>query len=317
MTAAALWCIGPEQAEIRAGQLGEGIEVETLFSAISRGTERLVFEGRVPRSEVDRMRAPAQEGEFPFPVKYGYCTVGRVRQGRLAGQKVFALHPHQTRYRMPEAMLSPIPDAVPDARAVLAANMETALNILWDSGASAGDRITVVGAGVVGALVAYLAARMPGAEVTLIDRLNGRARLAKALGCSFAVPDEAPQNSDVVIHATATAAGLALALDCAGQEATVVEASWFGSSVTEVPLGGAFHSRRLKLLSSQVGHLPPDRTSRWSFGRRMAKALELLHDPSLDALISGETAFDDLPAQYGRILSDPDTLCHRIRYSSN
>lgn len=314
MTPQAVWCVAPGKAEMRPSLMGEGTEVKTLFTAISRGTERLVFEGRVPESERTTMRAPAQEGDFPFPVKYGYCAVGRAVDGPYSGQTVFALHPHQTRFRMAPEMLTPLPEGLPPERAVLGANMETALNILWDSGSSAGDRIAVVGCGVVGALVGYLAARLPGAEVTLIDRLDSRRDLAEAFGCAFAKTDAAPQDCDTVIHTTATAEGLAFALDCAGQESTVVEASWHGSGTTAVPLGGRFHSRRLRLVSSQVGHLPPARAPRWSYGRRMAKALDLLRAPALDRLISGESAFHDLPAHYGAILSDPETLCHRIRY---
>lgn len=317
MTADALWFIGPEQAALRPGALGDGVLVTTLFSGISRGTERLVFQGRVPESEFQRMRGPAQEGAFPFPVKYGYCTVGRVSDGRLAGKLVFALHPHQTRFRLPEAALTPLPDTVPPERAILAANMETALNLVWDSAASAGDRIAVIGAGVVGALTGYLLAQMPGAEVTLVDPNPERAALAQALGCAYAPPERAPQDCDLVIHLSATADGLALAINAAGQEATIIEGSWHGAGATSVPLGGAFHSRRLRLISSQVGQLPPARLPRWSYARRMAKALSLLTDPALDRLISGETAFPDMPKQYGAILSDPETLCHRIRYNSD
>jgi threonine dehydrogenase-like Zn-dependent dehydrogenase len=315
MSATALWCIAPRKVALRPAQLGDGVGVETLFTAISRGTERLVFEGRVPPSEAQSMRAPAQEGAFPFPVKYGYCAVGRVTEGDMRGQTVFALHPHQTRFRMDRAMLTPLPEGLPPERAVLGANMETALNILWDSGAAPGDRIAVIGAGVLGALAGYLAARLPGADVTLVDTAPARAPLAQALGCAFAAPDRAPRDCDVVIHATATASGLASAIECAGAGATIVEASWHGEGQTPVPLGGAFHSRRLRLVSSQVGQLPASRTPRWTHARRMAKALELLCDPVLDALISGETAFDDLPSDYARILADPDTLCHRIRYT--
>ena len=292
MTASALWCTAPNRAEIRPGRIGEGVLVEALFSGISRGTERLVA----------------------FPVKYGYCSVGRVTEGDLAGRAVFALHPHQTAYRLPETALTPVPDHVPAARAVLAANMETALTILWDSGASAGDRIAVVGAGVVGALVAYLAARLPGADVALVDVNPSRADLAKALGVSFASPDAAPCDCDVVIHTSASESGLSLALSLAGQEATVIEASWHGDGAISVPLGGAFHSRRLRLISSQVGHIPAARQPRWTYARRLAKALDLLTDPRLDALISGETDFADLPDVYAGILAAPDTLCHRIRY---
>lgn len=312
--AAALWCIAPHQAEIRPALMGEGVLVETLFSGISRGTESLVAGGQVPLSEHARMRGPGMEGDFPFPVKYGYCNVGRVTEGVMSGRAVFALFPHQTCYRLPEAALTPLPDALPAERAVLAANMETALNILWDSGAGAGDRIAVVGAGVVGALVAFLAARLPGADVTLIDINPARATLANALDVDFALPDAAPQDCDVVIHTSASETGLHLALAIAGQEATVVEASWHGDRHVSVPLGAAFHSRRLRLVSSQVGHVPASRLPRWTYGRRIAKALELLLDPRCDALINGETAFADLPKAYANILAAPETLCHRIRY---
>lgn len=314
MSARALWVTAPRKAELGPAETGHGTAVETLFTAISRGTERLVFEGRVPDSEVDRMRAPAQEGTFPFPVKYGYCAVGRAMEGALEGCTVFALHPHQTTFRMAEDMLTVLPRDLPAGRAVLGANMETALNVLWDSGAAAGDRITVIGAGVLGVLVAYLAARLPGTDVTLSDVNAHRAAQAAAVGCAFAAPDDAPVDCDVVIHASASDAGLARALDCAADDATVVEASWHGTGRTAVPLGGAFHSRRLRLVSSQVGHLPPARRPRWTHARRMAKALDLLRDPVLDTLISGETPFESLPDRYGAILTDPDTLCHRIRY---
>ncbi|MDX5401084.1 MAG: zinc-binding alcohol dehydrogenase [Rhodobacterales bacterium] len=314
MTAPALWCTAPDRAEIRPGSLGDGVLVEALYSGISRGTERLVASGRVPPSEYTRMRGPGMEGDFPYPVKYGYCSVGRVAEGALQGQAVFALFPHQTRYRLPEDALTPLPAALPPERAVLAANMETALTILWDSGAGAGDRITVIGAGVVGALVAHLAAQLPGADVTLVDVNPDRADLAKALDLHFAAPDAAPGDCDVVINTSASATGLALSLTLAGQEATVVEASWHGDSAVSLPLGGAFHSRRLRLISSQVGHIPAARLPRWTYGRRLSKALELLCEPRLDVLISGETAFEDLPEAYAGILAAPGTLCHRIRY---
>lgn len=313
MTAHALWCVAEGRAELRPAFEGTGHAYRALFSGISRGTERLVAEGRVPPSEFSRMRAPFQEGEFPFPVKYGYAMVAEGMDGPFAGRAVFSLHPHQDRFRLPEAAVLPLPDGVPPSRAVLAANMETALNILWDSGAGAGDRIAVVGAGVVGALTGYLAARLPGAEVALIDP-QPRGDLARMLGCVHALPHAADGDCDVVIHASASAAGLALALDLAGPEAAVVEASWHGAGETPVALGGAFHSRRLRLISSQVGALPPVRRPRWTFRRRLEKALSLLSDPVLDALISGETAFADLPAAYPGILAAPQTLCHRIRY---
>ena len=290
------------------------VAVEALASGISRGTEALVFRGAVPASEAERMRCPFQAGAFPWPVKYGYAMVGRAVSGPLAGREVFALHPHQDRFLLPAAALVPLPEGLPAARAVLAPNMETALNIVWDAGAAPGDRIAVVGAGVVGALAAWLCARLPGAEVTLIDLNPDRAALAGALGCRFALPGDAPTGCDLAIHASASAAGLATALACLGPEATLVEASWYGDAAVPLALGGAFHSQRLRIIASQVGSLPPARRPRWSHRRRLDLALRLLAAPVLDSLVSGETAFADLPGRYGAILDDPATLCHRIRY---
>ncbi len=300
-TARALWYTAAGAAELRAESIAAPAEsealVRTTWSALSRGTERLVFNGRVPPSEYARMRAPFQAGDFPFPVKYGYCAVGAVEAGPadLLGKSVFCLHPHQDWFVAPVDRLTPLPDGLPARRATLAANMETALNAIWDSGAGPGDRIVVVGAGVVGLLVAAIAAGIPGVDATVIDIDPARAAVASALGVAFAAPVDAPREADVVFHASASAAGLALALGAGGREATIVEMSWHGADDTAVPLGGAFHSRRLRLISSQVGEIAPSRRPRWSYARRLAKALELLRDDRFDALITGEIPFDDLP----------------------
>ncbi len=307
--AVALWYAAKGKADLRAAPLpalGDGLaRVRTLWTAISRGTERLVFNGLVSGPERERMRAPLQEGEFPFPVKYGYCAVGTVEAGPagLLGRTVFCLHPHQDVFDAPVAMLTPVPDAVPARRAALAANMETALNALWDSGAGPGDRVVVVGAGIVGLLVAYLAAGLPGAEVTLVDVDLSRAGIAGHLGCRFQKPLDAPGGADIVFHASAHPAGLACALACAGREASVVELSWYGDRMVDVPLGLAFHAERLRLVSSQVGQVSPSRRPRWTYARRLAKALELLADPRLDALITEEVAFADLAGALPRLLA--------------
>jgi threonine dehydrogenase-like Zn-dependent dehydrogenase len=315
--AQALWLVAPERAELREGKVTAGpgeVLVRTLYTGISRGTERLVAEGRVPPEEQARMRAPLMLGAFPFPVAYGYCAVGRIAEGPRADETVFALAPHATLFACPDGMAVPLPPRLSPARAVLAANMETALTILWDSGAGPGDRIAVVGAGVVGALAGYLAARLPGAEVTLVDVNADREGLAEALGCRFTRPGDAPQAQDVVIHTSARAAGLATALAIAGTEATVVEASWYGAGTVPVPLGAGFHSQRLRIIGSQVGRIPPSRSARWTHRRRIETALRLLLDPVLDGLISGETDFDGLPDNYMDILRDPATLMHRVRF---
>jgi len=319
MIGRALWIPAAGAAELREEEVTPGpddVLVRTLFSGISRGTEALVFRGAVPASEYERMRAPFQAGAFPAPVKYGYAAVGRVEAGpaALRDTLVFALHPHQDLFAVPAGAARPLPQGLAPERAVLAANMETALNVVWDAGAGPGDRVAVVGAGVVGALAGWLLARMPGAEVTLVDTNPARAALAAALGCDFALPDAAPADCDVVVHASADPEGLATALRAAGTEATVVEASWYGDRPVPVALGAAFHSRRLRLVSSQVGRVPADRRVRWTHARRLDTALGLLDAPELAMLISGETGFAELPARYGAILDDPATLCHRVRF---
>lgn len=320
-TATAFWTTAPGTGALRTSPLpvpgaGQAV-VHTLFSGVSRGTESLVFHGRVPSSQHEVMRAPLQEGTFPFPVKYGYASVGRVEHGPddLLGRAVFCLHPHQDRFVAPVSMLVPVPDAVPAGRAVLGANMETALNGLWDARPCIGDRITVLGAGVVGALTAWLAARIPGTRVTLCDVNAERATLAAALSLDFAAPDEAPGDADLVVEASGNPAALARALALAGPEATVLCLSWYGDAAVPLPLGEAFHSRRLRLISSQVGAVAPARRARRSHADRLATALELLADPAVEALISGESPFTALPDVMPRLCApDSTALCHRITY---
>jgi NADPH:quinone reductase-like Zn-dependent oxidoreductase len=319
--ARAFWVTAPGHGEIRAQRLrspGHGeLLIRTLRSAISRGTETLVFRGEVPESEWRRMRCPFQEGEFPAPVKYGYSAVGIVEDGpaEALGRRVFCLHPHQDRFIVPRAAVVDIPDTVPDRRATLAANMETAINGMWDAMPGPGDRIAVIGAGVVGCLVAALAARLPGAEVELIDIDPTREAVAHAFGCHFATPETASHEADLVVHASGSPAGLANALTIAGFEATVLEMSWYGTRIVPLELGGAFHSRRLTLRSSQVGAVPAARRQRWPLRRRLILALSLLRDPVFDILLSGETEFTALPALMPQLAtSSAGILCHTLRY---
>jgi threonine dehydrogenase-like Zn-dependent dehydrogenase len=307
--ARAIWYPRKGVAELRPAPLprpqpGEAL-VRTLFSGISRGTERLVFNGAVGQGEWESMRGPNQEGAFSFPIKYGYCATGVVEEGPagLVARTVFCLHPHQDFFVVPAASLVAVPQELPARRATLAANMETALNAVWDGGAGPGDRIVVVGAGIVGLLVTSVAARLPGAEVTTVDTDESRRPIVTALGARFARPDEAPAEADIVFHASATAAGLDTAIKCAGFEATVVEMSWYGDKSISVGFGGAFHSRRLKLIGSQVGHVSPGRRPRWNHRRRMEAAIGLLAEPGLDQLVAEEIAFEDAPRELPRILA--------------
>ena len=293
------------------------VRVRTLHTGVSRGTEMLVFRGEVPASESQRMRAPFQVGDFPGPVKYGYVNVGVVEAGAatLLGRTVFCLYPHQTVYQVPVSAVTPLPDAVPAARAVLAANLETAINALWDAAPRLGDRIAVVGGGTLGLLVAWLAARLPGCEVQVVDTEAGRADMARALGASFALPADARLDADLVVHTSGQGAGLATALRLAAFEATVLELSWYGNRAVSVPLGEAFHSQRLMLKSSQVGHVATPQRGRWSHHRRLELALSLLTDPVLDRLITHSAPFDELPQVLHRLSNGAaDTLCHRIDF---
>ena len=320
--ARAFWVAEPGRGELRPEtlpSLEEGkVRVRTLYSGISRGTESIVFRGAVPESEYRRMRCPFQAGNFPTPVKYGYISVGLVEEGPAAmlGRTVFCLHPHQTRYQVPVDAVHPLPEDVPLERAVLAANMETAVNGLWDAAPRLGDRIAVIGAGTLGCLVARLASRIPGCAIELVDINPARAGIAARLGVESRNPQTATREADLVVHTSGSSAGLVTALEIAGFESTVLEMSWYGDQKVALPLGEDFHQRRLTLRSSQVGKVATAQRPRWDHRRRMALALSLLSDPALDGLITGEDAFEDLPEVQARLAKAAgDTICHRIRYA--
>jgi len=319
--AQAFWLRAPGVGEIRPVALPEPgpeeVLVRTLRSGISRGTETLVFRGRVPPGQYAEMRAPFQEGEFPGPVKYGYLNVGAVEHGppELRGRTVFCLYPHQTAYVVPARAVGVVPEGVPPARAVLAGTVETAVNALWDAAPLLGDRVTVVGAGMVGCCVAYLLSRFPAVQVTLVDVDENRAGVAAALGVDFALPAGAADARDLVVHASATSAGLQLSLDLLAPEGTVIDLSWYGDSEVGLSLGGAFHSRRLAIRASQVGTVSPARRARRTAAQRLALALDLLRDPAFDALLTGQSRFDELPDVMERLSAGSlHALCHTITY---
>lgn len=322
MTASAIWYVNNVLPEIRSFALKQPgpneVLVEALASGVSRGTESLVFQGLIPETDYDRMRAPHQEGNFPYPVKYGYSMIGKVLQGPadLIGKRVFCLYPHQTRFVIHRDKLTPIDDTIPTARAVLAANMETALNAVWDGFAAPGDRIAVIGAGVVGCLTAYLASRIPGTRVSLVDLNPDRRIIAESLDIKFCTPDQIGSDFDLIFHASASQSGLQMAIDCAGFEARIIEVSWYGTRSISIGLGAAFHSKRLQIIGSQVGTIPPARRSRWSFDRRLSTALSLLNDPRLDSLLDEACHFEQAPDSLSKWLAaNGRGLCHRIIYS--
>jgi len=317
----ALWYAAKGQVESRpvdfAAPGANEVTIRALYSGISRGTESLVLHGQVPPSEHQRMRCPLQEGEFPFPVKYGYALVGTVVGGApaLEGRNVFALHPHQRTTNIPLSFAHPLPDGLPPKRACLAANMETALNITWDAHIAPGQKVLIIGGGVLGLLTAAVAAAVPGTKVTVVDVQERRAEPAFKMGAAFALPPAAPVNQDVVIHTSASEAGLVKAMECAAFEARVVEASWYGARTVTLPLGAAFHAQRLQLISSQVGSVAPNHRATVTHGQRLARALELLMDAKFDSLITGEIAFDEAPRQLPGVLSgDSSDLMTVLRY---
>jgi threonine dehydrogenase-like Zn-dependent dehydrogenase len=322
--ARAFWLREPGRGEIRPVRLAEpgpdDVLVRALCSAVSRGTETLVFRGGVPASQYATMRAPFQEGDFPAPVKYGYLNVGAVERGpaELRGRTVFCLYPHQTAYVVPAAAVTVVPDDVPPVRAVLAGTVETVVNALWDAGPLLGDRITVVGGGMVGCCVARLLSRFPAVEVTLVDVDAGRADVAAALGVEFALPAHAAGGRDLVVHASATSAGLQRSLELLAPEGTVIDLSWYGDTEVRLSLGGAFHSGRLGIRASQVGTISPARGGRRTTADRLALALELLRDPAFDVLLTGQSRFGDLPDVMARLAAGSlPALCHTITYDGS
>ena len=324
ITARQFWIRSPGVGQIRRVDLaprqdGE-VLVRAVYSGISRGTEAVVFRGEVPPSLHTEMRAPFQEGEFPGPVKYGYCSVGKVLAGpvALADCMVFCLYPHQDIYAVPATAVTPLPHQLPAGRAVLAANMETAINVVWDARPVVGDRIIVIGAGVVGLLVGWLCRHTAGANVTMVDINPSREAVARTLDLPFVTEPPGTADADLVIHASGQPEGLQSALGVAGVEATIVEASWYGSRSVPLPLGEAFHTRRLTIKSSQVGLLSPLQIPRWTHARRLALKVDLLQDVRLDALISGESTLEELPDVMAKLSLEPgNTLCHRIRYEED
>ncbi|MFK7943291.1 MAG: zinc-binding alcohol dehydrogenase [Paracoccaceae bacterium] len=320
-TAHALVYSGPETVTIQEVALAQPSDneviVRTRFSGLSRGTERLIFEGRVPRAEWTRMRAPLQIGDFPFPVRYGYAAVGEVEAGPadLVGRNVFCLHPHQTTFTAPVAMALPLPDGTSPEIAVLGANMETALNAIWDAGDCTGQQVLIVGGGLVGCLIAFLLAQS-GASVTVTDLVPQTGEMVHHFGVGFVSPrDVPPETFDVTFHTSASAAGLQTALNALAFEGRVIELSWYGSKPVEISLGTGFHANRLQIISSQVGHVSPARRKTTTHRDRLTEALACLSDPRLEVLITEEVAFRDLPDEMPRLLGpDAAGIATRIVY---
>ena len=295
MTARALWFETAGRARIRDETLAAPPDgwrrITAVASGVSPGTERLVATGGVPASVYDTMRCPYMEGSFDFPLKYGYSLVGRLDDGRLA----HVLHPHQTLCNVRAADIRIVPDDVPAERATLAANLETAVNALWDAELSLGERTLVIGFGTVGSLIARLLLRT-NAPFDVLDVDPAKRKLARDLG--FNAVDAVGGEYDVAIGASGNADEVQTALDAVGSEGRVIEVSWLGSQEARLDLGGAFHSGRKRIIGSQVSQIPPRLRGRWDFARRTELVFALLRDPAFDAHLTSAVPFEELPRFY-------------------
>ncbi|MFE4194496.1 zinc-binding alcohol dehydrogenase [Paenarthrobacter sp. NPDC056912] len=318
--AQAYWVTKTGHGELRSESIpkpGEGEAlVRTLFSGVSRGTERVVHEGRVPTRVAERMHAPHQEGDFPGPVKYGYLSVGTVEEGpdEWRGQTVFSLHPHQDLYVVPTDQLTLIPDDVPARRAVLTGIVEVAINALWEAGPRLGDRVAVVGGGLVGGVLATLLRKYPLGRLQLVDADPDKRKLAETIEVVFALPEQAKSDNDIVFHCSASNEGLKLSLQLAGDDSDVIELSWFADKEVTLPLGEDFHARRLTIRSSQVGAVALPRRHRRTNAQRLQEAADQLRDPLFDTFLTSECQFQNLPATLAALLEQPGGFCHVVAY---
>jgi 2-desacetyl-2-hydroxyethyl bacteriochlorophyllide A dehydrogenase len=310
-----LWFTAPGAVELREGlpaQLATGqVRVRALASGISQGTELLLWRGEGPEPfdpSLDAASAPT------YPRRYGYAWVGEIVEtcavDRRVGERVFALLAHGDEHCVVASAARRLPPELPAERATLAANLETAVNVVWDAGIGLGDDVLVVGGGVVGLLAGQLARRAGASRVRLVEPLAARRLVAETLGFDAALSPEqligaAEAEADVVIEATGRPECLDLAIAQARSEGVVAVASFYGQRVAPVSLGVAFHRRRLTLRASQVSHLPPSRAGRWSFDRRFELVCELLRDPRLDALLERPIAIADAAAVYARLAAAP------------
>jgi hypothetical protein len=316
----AYWVTKSGDGELRPESLPprqkEEALVRTLYSGVSRGTERVVHEGRVPERVADLMQAPHQEGDFPGPVKYGYLSVGTVEEGpeEWRGKTVFSLHPHQDFYIVPTSQLTAIPADVPARRAVLTGIVEVAINALWEAGPRLGDRVAVVGGGLVGGVLATLLRKYPLGRLQLVDADPEKRNLAEKLSIEFAEPEDAANDNDIVFHCSASNDGLKLSLQLAGDDSDVIELSWFADKEVTLPLGEDFHARRLNIRSSQVGAVALPRRHRRTNAQRLQEAVNQLKDPLFDTFLSSECQFQNLPSTLVKLFERPGGFCHVVAY---
>ncbi len=323
MTASALVFTGPREVALEERPVEspgpDEVLVRSRVSAISPGTELLVYRGDAPTDLEADVSIDALEGDLSFPTRYGYATVGEVVEtGPGAegyhGERVFAFHPHQSRFcaGVPELFISP-PDLDDEALALLP-TAETATNLLLDGGPRVGERVVVFGAGVVGLATVRLLAELSLEELVVVEPLEGRRELARAFGADRTVPpgatgtfaDSDPPGADLVYEVSGQPEALDAALSVAGYDGRVVVGSWYGSKRADLDLGGSFHRDRIGVTSSQVSTISPELRGRWSRERRRGTALDALRRIDTDRLVTDRVPFRSAPAAYERLDTDPE-----------
>jgi len=319
--ARALWFKAYDHAEIlkeRLPLLKPGwCKLQTFFSAISPGTERLVYSGDVPENLRQEMKCPYMGGEFPFPVKYGYSLIGKITEGpkQSIGKIVHVLHPHQDQCIVHMEDTFPIPPRVPPPRGTLASNLETAVNAIWDSNVTIGERALLIGFGIVGSLVARLLSFIPGVQLQVVDTNPSKITLAEKMGFEACNPEKVSGNFDLAFHASGSSDGLQLAIDKVGCEGRIIELSWYGTDKVSLSLGGTFHSQRKTIHSSQVSTVSPRQRPRWDRRRRKSLVFKLLERPEFDSHITHSVPFTKLPDLYGKLKAYPtEGLSYLVRY---
>ena len=316
ITTRALWHETTEHSTIRSVQIpmdSSKVLVDARYSLISIGTELLVARGNVPPQLQVDMDVPYMEGDLMLPVKYGYSLVGVDTSTNTA---VHLMHPHQDKCHVDRLSLFEIPDDVPLKRAALASNLETVLNATWDAAVSPGERVLIVGFGLIGSLIARVVADIPGVELIVAEVNPARARLASEMGFeTIEIPLPASAPFDLAFNTSASGKGLQTALDMVGLEGRVIELSWYGNQQVSMSLGGEFHALRKRILSSQVSRIPAHMASRWNFKRRKEAVFRLLQNPAFDQHITHEITLDEAPLLFEQWRKQvPDGLGYVIRY---
>ena len=289
--------------------------VKAYYSGISYGTEKIVHDSQVPANQYEFMRAPHQVGEFNKEVKYGYLSVGKVVVGpkSMMNKMVYTMFPHQSMYILKSSLATLIPSHIPYKRALLTANMETAINAMWDSQPSIGDNTYVIGAGIVGILMAYVLSSTFGIKVTVIDNNASKKKLCKFFNIDFENNINCIKDPDIIFECSGNASVLSDLINNSTLETKICILSWYGKQQSKIKMGENCFSRRLEIIFSQVGNITPIQSKKWDNLSRRALALKLLDNKKLDSLIDKqEIKLKELPNFFKK--GNTNGLCKVVKY---